>query len=57
LSLLSDLNKKKNWMWVMNVDKMDQDRGWSSMMRALLKFNEIDTLMGLKVDFRIWEIC
>jgi hypothetical protein len=44
-------------MWVMNVDKMDQDRGWSSMMRALLKFNEIDTLMGLKVDFHIWEIC
>lgn len=36
---------------------MDQDRGWSSMMRALLKFNEIDTLMGLKVDFRILEIC
>ena len=29
-------------MWVMNVDKIDQDRGWSSMMRALLKFNEID---------------
>lgn len=26
MSILSDLNKTINWMWVLNVDKIDQDR-------------------------------
>ena len=26
MSILSDLNKTINWTWVLNVDKIDQDR-------------------------------